>query len=527
MKFEYRSLICKITSVVCFGLFLFLLSKFVLQGFGSINHLAVFGLNQNLGGGKIISIIAFAIFLSFFVSSKFSFYLIVFPIAFLSALYSPIASVYGAPDYQSFVSLLATNFSEATEFLSLIPMKEYGKSLLIIVLALLCHLIAFKAKIKPWKNKTYVLLSCAFLVIVLEPTLFVRKLYSAGEVTKEQLAELDKYSAKSSWQKSERTGVPTDYVLIIGESARKDYFHSYGYPVENTPFLDNNFTVKVDGMKSGGTYTIGSLTNMLTVPDKGKWKPRYDRSIIDLAKSAGIRTYWLSNQGMVGKFDTPVSAIGRKADKAIFLNKGDYSEKNISDFALLKPFKQILDQKTDQSRLIILHTLGSHPNVCKRILDIKNPYTTWDKNLSYVACYVTSIKKTDQLIEKVFELLKKEKSVTGRPFSIIYFSDHGLAHKTEKNKITLTNNFASKFHYDIPLIKIDSDRNDRIELSSEKSGLNFTEGLGNWMNIQNLDLPKTSLFDGKNDLTDYGLKEKVNLISTPKDPAIDLTGKLE
>ena len=108
-----------------------------------------------------------------------------------------------------------------------------------------------------------------------------------------------------------------------------------------------------------------------------------------MAKSAGIRTYWLSNQGMVGKFDTPVSAICRKADKAIFLNKGDYSEKNISDFALLKPFKQILDQKTDQSRLIILHTLGSHPDVCKRILDIKNPYTTWDKNLSYVACYVT------------------------------------------------------------------------------------------------------------------------------------------
>jgi glucan phosphoethanolaminetransferase (alkaline phosphatase superfamily) len=71
----------------------------------------------------MISIIAFAIFLSFFVSSKSSFYLIVFPIALLSALYSPIASVYGAPDYQSFVSLLATNFSEATEFLSLIPMN--------------------------------------------------------------------------------------------------------------------------------------------------------------------------------------------------------------------------------------------------------------------------------------------------------------------------------------------------------------------------------------------------------------------
>lgn len=51
MKFEYRSLICKFTSVVCFGVLLFFLSKFILQGFGSINHLAVLGLNQNSGGG--------------------------------------------------------------------------------------------------------------------------------------------------------------------------------------------------------------------------------------------------------------------------------------------------------------------------------------------------------------------------------------------------------------------------------------------------------------------------------------------
>ena len=50
MKFEYRPLIYKITSVVCFGLFLFLLSKFILHGFGSINHLAILGLNQNVGG---------------------------------------------------------------------------------------------------------------------------------------------------------------------------------------------------------------------------------------------------------------------------------------------------------------------------------------------------------------------------------------------------------------------------------------------------------------------------------------------
>lgn len=27
------------------------------------------------------------------------------------------------------------------------------------------------------------------------------------------------------------------YVLVIGESARRDYFHAYGYPVKNTQNL--------------------------------------------------------------------------------------------------------------------------------------------------------------------------------------------------------------------------------------------------------------------------------------------------
>lgn len=527
MKLESKIFI-KFASVICFGILLIILSKFILQGFGSINHLPISALNTFPGAQieKKLVITIFAIFLSFFISSKTTFYLIVFPIAFFSALYSPIAYVYGAPDYQSVVSLLATNFSESFEFLSAIPLKQYGKSLLIIVLSMICHLIGEKVKIKPWKNKTYVLLSCVFFIIALEPTLFVRKLYSAIEVTKEKLTELNKYSAISSWQKSERKGVPTDYILIIGESARKDYFHAFGYPVSNTPFLDKYFSVKVDGMKAGGTYTIGSLTNMLTVPDKSKWNGRYDRSVIDLARSADIKTYWISNQGMVGKRDTPVSAIGKKADRSIFLNKGAYYEKNLSDFELLKPFKQILNQETDQSRLIILHMLGSHADACKRISDVADPYLVNDENLSNVACYVTSIKKADRFIEKVFDISQKEKAVSGRPFSIIYFSDHGNVHSKNGDKVVLTNNFASKYHYDIPLIKIDSEGDKHQELTSEKSGLNFTEGLGNWMGIQNPELPEYDLFDGKDDPTDYGLKAKIKSIRTPEDPSIDLTGKL-
>lgn len=49
-----------------------------------------------------------------------------------------------------------------------------------------------------------------------------------------------------------------DYFLIVGESARRDYFHVYGYPVKNTSFLDSINGVIVNGMESAGTYTIGS-----------------------------------------------------------------------------------------------------------------------------------------------------------------------------------------------------------------------------------------------------------------------------
>lgn len=94
----------------------------------------------------------------------------------------------------------------------------------------------------------------------------------------------------------------------------------------------------------------------------------------------------------------------------------------------------------------------------------------------------------------MYEILSKEELRTGRPFSIIYFSDHGQVHKLNDGKILLNNNVASKFHYDIPLIKIDSDNKDlRLTLSSEKSGLNFTEGLANWMGIRNPDLLLPSL----------------------------------
>lgn len=110
-----------------------------------------------------------------------------------------------------------------------------------------------------------------------------------------------------------------------------------------------------------------------------------------------------------------------------------------------------------------------------------------------------------------------------RPFSILYFADHGLAHRTVDGVNKINNNLKSKRHYDIPLVLIESKSKTRNVLTAQKSGLNFTEGLGTWLNISNPQVMYYNLFDGKNDESDFGLEQKIRNIKSKDDPAIDLT----
>lgn len=459
----------------------------------------------------------------FLVSSKKTYFFFVLPLSLLVMLYAPFGRVYGRIDYQALSSLLATDLSESIEFLSLIPAKVFLKSLYVPLLAYISYLCAQKSGLKPWRNKTLVLLSLAAMVVIIKPTQFIDSFSRAAQLTKEEKAVLQ--GKPSSWGEIHYTGKPKDYVLIIGESARRDYFHLYGYPVKNTPFFDSvsGITV-VDGLTSGGTYTIGSLTNMLTSA-VNKWHPSYDRTVTDLAKAGGIETYWISNQGYVGKYDTPVSSIGARADHVHFLNMKSYDTADLSDFLLMRPFVDALrsPNKTNKPRLFILHTMGSHPDACKRIIAMPDAYKTDERRYKYLACYASSIKKADQFTEKVYHALLKHSEESKRAFSIIFFSDHGMVHRDIDGKIVLNNNTASKFHYDIPLMMIDSEAEGRRFFKTKKSGLRFTDGIGRWLNLEGKTLAPYDLFDNKNDEEDFGLADKIKAIKIPADPAVDIS----
>lgn len=62
-----------------------------------------------------------------------------------------------------------------------------------------------------------------------------------------------------------------------------------------------------------------------------------------LANRAGFQTWWFSNQGQIGEYDTAIASIAKRADEVQFLKSGDFeADKNTRDEALLKMTAQVL-----------------------------------------------------------------------------------------------------------------------------------------------------------------------------------------
>lgn len=487
------------------------LSRFTLRAVGDSNPL-------------FCNVLTVSFFISLLLGSKRRYYLLMLPISIIVAAYAPIGFTYGFPSYQYVASLFATDIQESVEFLSLIPYKSYIYAISIPFLFAAIYILSLRLNFRPLKNRAYVITGVVFLTISSGAIVFIKKTEDAVTKVRLEMNELSKYAKRNDWlgiHQTEKTKYDY-YVLVIGESARRDYFHAYGYPVKNTEFIDSTKGIIVNGLDSAGVYTIGSLRLMLTQGDKLKWQPNYNMNIMGMANKAGFETYWLSNQGQFGKWDSPISSIAKMADESYFTKSQDYNEKNIPDSLLIKKLKQIIAKNTNKKRFIVLHTMGSHPSACDRVSDMRNQIKVKSDINKYIACYVSSIKQTDEFLKSVYETMSQSENV--KKFSIIYFSDHGMVHREMNGRIYLNNNYISKYHHDIPLIKISSDDIDRKEVSSKKSGLMFVNGLANWMGVEGKSINSYNLFDGIPSSQDYGLSKQDYKVD---DPAIDITSDLE
>lgn len=121
-------------------------------------------------------------------------------------------------------------------------------------------------------------------------------------------------------------------------------------------------------------------------------KPQFQDNFVTLANRAGFQTWWFSNQGQIGEYDTAIASIAKRADEVYFLKEGNFeADKNTKDEALLDMTAQVLAQEHSQPQLIVLHLMGSHPQACDRT---QGKYETFVQSKE-TSCYLYTMTQTD------------------------------------------------------------------------------------------------------------------------------------
>ena len=211
---------------------------------------------------------------------------------------------------------------------------------------------------------------------------------------------------------------PGCVILVIGESASRDYMHVYNakYSYDNTPWLEkmskSDNIVVFDNAFASYNITMEVLKMALTEASQYNEKKFEDSvSIIDIARKIGYNTYWFSHQGRLGQGNVASTMVASTADAY-------YGPESVSGINYDKDLLALLkDVDGSQNNFIVIHLMGSHSYY-------KSRYPAkWTKFMDDTreGHYANTIRYTDEFLEECFEYAKKNLNLQ----SMIYFSDHG------------------------------------------------------------------------------------------------------
>ncbi|OCA56799.1 putative phosphoethanolamine transferase YbiP [Photorhabdus namnaonensis] len=224
----------------------------------------------------------------------------------VALVYAPIIGLtYGSPNFNSILSLFYTNEQEASEFISSIPIEYYLFSTFILIFCLL----SLKININLHKNINIFLFSFTLITIIHHPLkAFIQgeefNILNSGlpeirvvkDVTINFIRVKSEYkkmqqilSEKDTWGTVSTEPKYSTYIVVIGESVRRDFMNAYGFPIHNTPFMGAANGTLFTNYISAGPSTQISLANSLAMVKDGK--NILSNNIVTLAKKAGFYTY--------------------------------------------------------------------------------------------------------------------------------------------------------------------------------------------------------------------------------------------
>ncbi len=216
---------------------------------------------------------------------------------------------------------------------------------------------------------------------------------------------------------------PGTIIVVIGESAASPHMKVFNehFIYDNTPWLsaqkENKNFFLFNHAYSSYVQTVPTLERALTEKNQYKDKPFIDTvSFLDVAKKAGYKTFWLSNQGMYGEYDTAISLVAKTADEAKW-SHDSYMFSDKYDESLLPLLKAIEPEK---SNLIVIHLMGSHIYYNDRY---PSAFSKWKKTPvpDGVEAYANSILYTDWILQEIYTYAREHLDLQ----AMVYFSDHG------------------------------------------------------------------------------------------------------
>jgi len=237
-------------------------------------------------------------------------------------------------------------------------------------------------------------------------------------------------------------GGPEVYVVIIGESSRRESWSLFGYGRNTNPLLASLAGPGLflfDRVRSNANVTVYSVPLALTRATPGeRWRASEEKSIVSLAKQAGFYTYWISTQEIFGGAANPITSIAEEASQVHFVQSSARKGGGFHEFGgaydedVLKPFKDAVVQKqNNQKKVIFIHTMGSHSDYSTRVPSYRatfNKATSTEthadaksRQQSMVDAYDDSILYTDYLIKAIIDIL----AGLDYPSALLYFADHG------------------------------------------------------------------------------------------------------
>ncbi|WRC59563.1 phosphoethanolamine transferase [Helicobacter pylori] len=350
-------------------------------------------------------------------------------------------------------TLLATNSSETMAFIKSYKNYLLYYALILIALLITIKIIRFRAlvpdviagvlglsilTIGSIRNVKHLTKNDAILKRSLFSLSLTRGFHSA------YLSLFDRQQAIKFYSFLNNLYLPSDYlsstgdvknvVLVIGESASRNFMQLYGYSVPNNPLLSqlanereresNNLFVFSDTI-SKEAHTSDVFESLLNYSNAETNKPWYHyHNMIDIFKRSHYETFWLEKQ-IVDEWGITQNLVSNRSKNRYYIlgNYGAYDEE------LVKFYSKNIPSQLKNKNFIVLHLIGSHSWYADRFpksfakfkpsdLSFSNLHVSNDRDKQIVADYVNSLYYNDFVLNGIFNLFKDKDAI------VFYLSDH-------------------------------------------------------------------------------------------------------